>query len=207
MSGITTLDKETRQLAAMAYGEASSQNVADEMNAIASVLVRQRDARGYKDMATFTASDPTFSFVVNDGNTRYAKLMHASESAIAKDLGMTAAVSAAKNALTGGADLSNGAYFWDGADIKTNYAKHFKVRNGIRFSDPAHNIYGIEESEKLVILKKVVVKKVKGKVISREEIELGRYDHVYESTAAYGGTIFWKHNPDYMKVTRAKEYK
>ncbi|HJV86282.1 MAG TPA: hypothetical protein VJ698_12485 [Noviherbaspirillum sp.] len=207
MSGTTTLDNETRLLAAMAYGESSSQNVADEMKAIANVLVRQRNARGYKDMAAFTASDPTFSFVVNDGNARYAKLMNASENDIAKDPGMTAAVVAAQNALSDGPDLSNGAYFWDGADIKTNYAKHFKVRNGIRFSGPAHNIYGIDESTKLVILKKVVVKRVKGKVVSKKEIELGRYDHVYESTAAYGGTIFWKHNPDYMKVTHAKEYK
>lgn len=201
------LDRETRQLAAMAYGEASSKNVADEMKALASVLVRQRNARGYKDIPTFAASDPTFSFVVSDGNARYKKLMDASESAIAKDSGMTAAVEAAKNALAGGPDLSNGAYFWDGADIKTNYAGHFKVRHGIRFTDPIHNIYGIGDSTKLVVLKKMVVKKAKGTVVSKEEIELGRYDHIYQSTAAHGGTIFWKHNPEYMQVTRAKEYK
>lgn len=35
-------------------------------------------------------------------------------------------------------------------------------------------------------------------------IRLG--DHVYESTAAHGGTIFWKFNPDYVKLTRSKEY-
>lgn len=201
------LDRETRQLAAMAYGEASSRNVADEMRALASVLVRQRNARGYKDIPTFAASDPTFSFVVGDGNGRYKRLMEASESDIAKDVGMTAAVQAAKNALAGGPDLSNGAYFWDGADIKTNYARHFKVRHGIKFTDTAHNIYGIGDSKKLVILKKTVVKKVKGKVVSKEEIELGRYDHIYQSTAAHGGTIFWKHNLEYMHVTRAKEYK
>lgn len=207
MSDAGTLDKETRQLAAMAYGEASSQNVADEMKALASVLVRQRNARGYKDIPTFAASDPTFSFVVSDGNTRYKKLMDASEAEIAKDHGMAAALEAAKNALAGGPDLSNGAYFWDGADIKTNYGKHFKVRNGIKFTDSAHNIYGISESTKLVTLKKTVIKKVKGKIVSKEEVELGRYDHVYDSTAAYGGTIFWKNNSDYMKVTHAKEYK
>jgi hypothetical protein len=32
-------------------------------------------------------------------------------------------------------------------------------------------------------------------------------DYIYVSTAAYGGTIFWKHNPAYMKATGAKEYK
>jgi hypothetical protein len=35
----------------------------------------------------------------------------------------------------------------------------------------------------------------------------GRYDHVYESTAAYGGTIFWKFNPEYVRLNHAKEYK
>jgi hypothetical protein len=81
------------------------------------------------------------------------------------------------------------------------------MRNGIKITDPAHSIYGISDSTKLVILKKTVIKKVKGKIVSKEEVEIGRYDHIYESTAAYGGTIFWKHNPEYMKVTRAKEYK
>ena len=40
------LDAQTRLLAAMAYGESSLQDNPDEMMAIASVLVRQRDARG-----------------------------------------------------------------------------------------------------------------------------------------------------------------
>lgn len=202
------LDAETRQLAAMAYGESSSKDDADEMSAIASVLVRQRDARGYKDMASFTASEPSFSFVVSDGNQRYAKLMKATEEEIAKQPGLKAAVQAAESALSGGPDKSNGAYFWDGADIKTNYKNHFKVRQGIRFTDPAHNIYGIEESTKVVIQYKITkVKDPKTKKVTQKKEEVGRYDHVYESTAAYGGTIFWKFGADYLKVTRAKEYK
>lgn len=207
MSAESKIDKQTRLLAAMAYGEASSKDVAEEIGAIASVLVRQRDARGYKDMSTFTTSDKTFSFVVKDGNARYKKFTNASDDAIAKDAGMTAALEAAKNALAGGNDLSNGGYFWDGADIKSNYKNHFKVKHGIKFSDPAHNIYAIKESTKLVIITKNVVKKKKGKVISKEVVEVARYDHIYVSTAAYGGTIFWKHNPAYMEATGAKEYK
>ena len=49
--------------------------------------------------------------------------------------------------------------------------------------------------------------KQSGKEISREQVEIGRYDHVYVSTAAYGSTIFWKNSEEYMKVTNAKEYK
>lgn len=207
MSDTTKLDQQTRTLAAMAYGEASTKDDPDEMAALASVLVRQRDARGYSDMNVFAKSDKTFSFVVADGNDRYKKLRNASESEIEKDPGMTAAVTAATNALSGGRDLSNGAYFWDGADIKTNYKKHFKVRQGIRFAHSSHNIYSIDESKVLVIKTKTTVEKRQGKITNKTVVEVGRYDHVYVSTAAYGGTIFWKFNPDYVNLNRAKEYK
>jgi hypothetical protein len=207
MSDNEKLSDEVRQLAAMAYGESSTRDDAEEMSALASVLVRQRDARGYTSISTFASSDRTFSFVVNDGNPRYKRFRNSSDDAIAKDGGMRAAVAAARNALAGGPDLSNGAYFWDGEDIKTKYQIHFKVRHGIRFSKKYHNIFGINESRKLVILNRTIVKKQGGKEICREEVEIGRYDHVYVSTAAYGSTIFWKNNDEYMKVTRAKEYK
>jgi hypothetical protein len=212
---MSELDNQTRQLAAMAYGEASTQNDPDEMSALASVLIRQRDARGYSDVKTFAESEPSFSFVVADGNKRYKKLMDASEAAIEKDKGMKAAVDAAKNALAGGTDKSNGAYFWDGADIKANYEHHFKVKQGIHFTNPEHNIYDIQESTKPVTLYKVVKTKKtttdnKGKkhiTIETKKVEAGHYDHVYDSMAAYGGTIFWKFSGDYLAVTHAKEYK
>ena len=208
MTDTDKISKEVRILAAMAYGEASPKDVAEEIGAIANVLVRQRTARGYSDMSTFVSSDKTFSFVVRDGNARYKKFTNASEAAIAKDAGMTAALNSAKQALENdGKDLSNGGFFWDGAAIKSNYKNHFKVKHGIRFTDPSHNIYGIEESTKLVIITKTTVKKKKGKVISSETTEVARYDHIYISTAAYGGTIFWKHNPAYMEATGAKEFK
>jgi hypothetical protein len=156
------------------------------MSALASVLVRQRDARGYTSMSTFVSTDKTFSFVVKDGNERYHKLINASEAQLEKNPGMNAAVAAARNALARGPDLSNGAYFWDGVDIKIGYKTHFKVRHGIKFSRPSHNIYEILETEKLIILKKTIVKRSKGKIISTETVEVGRYDHVYESTAAFG---------------------
>lgn len=202
------IDAQTRQLAAMAYGESSLQNNSDEMMAIASVLVRQRDARGYSDMATFTKNDSTFSFVVKDGNQRYAQLMGAKDADISKNPAMQAAIDAARNALAGGPDKSNGAYFWDGADIKTNYARHFKVRYGVKITDPSHNIYGIKDSTKIVILTKTVkIKNNKTGAVSTKKVEIGRYDHVYESTAGVGGTIFWKYSPQYLDVTHGREYK
>jgi hypothetical protein len=202
------LDKQTRALAAMAYGEASAKDDPDEIFALASVLVRQRDARGYKDISEFASKDRTFSFVVKDGNQRYAKLIKATQKEIAKDDGMKCAVDAAKNALNGGPDKSNGAYFWDGGDIKINYAHHFKVRHGIKFSDASHNIYAIKESTKIVVVyKHTKTRNVKTGKVSDSKEEVGRYDHQYDSTAAHGGTIFWKLNPDYLSTAHAKEYK
>lgn len=204
----SALSAETRQLAAIAYGESSTLDDRDEMFGVASVLVRQRDARGYKNIASFAANEPTFAFAASDGSERYAALMEASEKEIGRHPGMKTAVDAAVNALSGGEDMSNGAYFWDGADIKTRYKKHFKVKRGIRFTDPSHNIYGIEESTKLEIQYKTirVKNRATGKVsVTREEVS--RYDHQYESTAAHGGTIFWKFNPHYLEVTHGWEYK
>ncbi|WP_322031273.1 hypothetical protein [Paraburkholderia sp. J76] len=201
------IDAQTRQLAAMAFGESSLQNNSDEMMAIASVLVRQRDARGYSDMATFTKNDPTFSFVVKDGNQRYSQLMNAKDSDISKQPAMQAAINAARNALSGGPDKSNGAYFWDGADIKTNYAHHFKVTHGVKITDPSHNVYGIKDSTKLVILTKTVkIRNNKTGAVSTKKVEVGRYDHVYDSTAGVGGTIFWKYDQQYLGVTHGREY-
>lgn len=77
----------------------------------------------------------------------------------------------------------------------------------IQFSNPAHNIYDIKESTRLVIITKTLVKKKKGKVVSSEIVEVATYDYIHVSTAAYGGTIFWKHYPAYTKATGAKEYK
>lgn len=80
------------------------------------------------------------------------------------------------------------------------------MRHGIKFSDPAHNIYGIEESTRVAIKTKTTKIKVNGRVVIKTE-EVARYDHVYDSTAARGGTIFWKNSDDYVRITGAKEYK
>ena len=72
----TKVDKisdEERLLAAMAYGEASASNDANELKALASVLVRQRDARGYATMKEFIDGEPSYSYVVGDGNAKYKK--------------------------------------------------------------------------------------------------------------------------------------
>ncbi|MCI1013149.1 hypothetical protein HWE04_04735 [Herbaspirillum sp. C7C2] len=200
------IDPEVRLLAAIAYGESSTQNNADEMYALASILKRQRDARRYSSMAELVRGESSFSYVVGDGNPRFQKFKGATDAQVLIDPAMKVAVAAAENALANGPDRSNGAWFWDGADIKKNYETHFKVKNGIRFTHSSHNIYSLKESSKLVIKYKTTKKTVDGKSSIQKE-EIYRYDHIYQSTAAHGGTIFWKQNPDYLKYTKAKEHK
>lgn len=49
---------------------------------------------------------------------------------------------------------------------------------------------------------------MKGKVkVTKEKVEVGRYDHVYDSTAAYREAIFWKNNDDYITLSKGKLYK
>lgn len=202
------LDEETRLLAAIAYGESDyRKDEADEMYAIASVMVRQMDARGFDSIKSFTTKDKSFSFAVGDGNPRFRALMKATDKVIEKNAAMQSAIEAAKYSLAKGPDKSNGAYFWDGMDIKTNYKHHPKVKVGIKFTGSAHNIYNLPDSTRLVIKTKktIVVDEHKKKRVITEEV--GRFDHEYDSTAAYGGTIFWKLNDDYLKVTKGKEYR
>ena len=194
------LDKATRTLAATAYGEGGTANVPEEMAGIANVLVRQQKARGYKTIDGFIRSDTTFAFAAHDGNARYARLMAASVAEIKADSGMTAAVLGAVNALSDApTDYAHGAYFWDGADIKTNYKNHPKVRAGIRITDASHNIYGIASKD------------VPGEEWWRDKegnkTKLrGKWDYKFESTAGWGGTIFWKYNADFLKATANKEH-
>ena len=66
---------------------------------------------------------------------------------ISQDSGMKQALDAAIRAWANdGPDPSNGAYWWDGVDFKTNYKHHPKVKDGFRFGDKNHNIFDVEEN-------------------------------------------------------------
>ncbi|MEM5429470.1 hypothetical protein [Cupriavidus oxalaticus] len=200
-----TLNAETRLLAAIAYGESSSKDVYEEMAGIASVMLRQAKARGFATVSAFVGKVKSFTFVVKDGNERYGRLMKATEKEIEKDKVLSAAVKAAENAMSDGIDYSNGAYFWDGADIKSSYSTHFKVARGIHFTHEAHNIYKIKGSEGKFEIAITVERRVKGRMVLERKV-LGTVSYQYESTAAYGGTIFWKFSDDYLKIKGGKEY-
>lgn len=201
-----TIDAQTRKLAAIAYGEASTANVPNEIAAIAWAVANRARVWGNKTIDQMLASDPNYTYAVKDGNPRFGRLMKASDADIAADKGMALAVESAKNALANsGTDPSNGAYWWDGLDFKTNYARHPKVRDGFRFGAPEHNIYGVQESaHETTIYWKVRDKKTGKEVNSKVR---GQFKYVWASTAAYGGTIFWTHDTDYLSATGGKAYR
>jgi len=78
------------------------------------------------------------------------------------------------------------------------------VAKGIKFTKPGHNIYKIAESSVDVVLYWQVKDKA-GKLVDGKE--RGRYTYTFESTAAYGGTIFWKYSDAFLNASSNRVYK
>ncbi|MFJ1469592.1 hypothetical protein [Massilia orientalis] len=204
---MTSLDPNIKRLAAIAYGEASTLNDPDEISGIAFAVANRARAWGKKTVADLIQADPNYTYAINGKNRRYERFMKAgSTDEIDQDLGMKQALNAATKAWANdGSDPSNGAYWWDGVDFKTNYKNHPKVKDGFKFSDPAHNIFGVEENTfERILYWKVRNRKTGEEVNSKER---GRFKAVWLSTAAHGKTIFWLHDPDYLITSGGKAYR
>lgn len=200
------IDEDTRVLAALAYGEASTANDSDEIGGIAFAVANRCRAWGGKTISALRSADPNYAYAWDGSNARFNKLIKASEGAIRADNGMSLAVDWATSAAGNtGRDPSNGGLWWDGLDFNTNYNGHPKVRDGFKFGDPSHNIFKVQEKRRLVIVRWKIKNKKTGQVVDGSE--RGRYDAVWVSTAAHGSTIFWKHPFDYLAATAGKEYR
>ena len=117
-----------------------------EIGGIAWAVANRCRAWGGKTVDQLLTADPNYTYAVKDGNIRYGQFMAASAATIEGNLGMKLAQEAAENALAQrGADPSCGGYWWDGKDFKTNYKNHPKVKDGFRFGDPSHNIFGVKD--------------------------------------------------------------
>jgi hypothetical protein len=204
MSG---LNLNIKKLAAIAYGEASTLNDPDEISGIAFAVANRARAWGGKTVAELIQADPNYTYAINGKNKRYERFMKTgSTDEIAQDLGMKLAFDAATRAWANdGSDPSNGAYWWDGVDFKTNYAKHPKVKDGFRFGDPSHNIFEVKENRFERILYWNVRNRKTGEEVNSKE--RGRFSTVWMSTAAHGKTIFWLHDPDYLITSGGKAYR
>nr|WP_315446867.1 hypothetical protein [uncultured Pseudomonas sp.] len=197
---------QVRKLAAIGYGEASTDNNPQEVRGICFTVTNRMRAWGLADVASLLKETGDSYIVAARGkNERYNKLMAASEADINADPNMRSAVESARDALAQrGNDPSNGAYWWDGIDIKDS--TNPRHSDGFHYGSPSHNIFGVAQVSKpeKITYWKQLNKKTNTMVNVRER---GRYNHVYRSTAAIGKTIFWTTNPEYIKATGAKEYR
>jgi hypothetical protein len=200
------IDSETRLLAAIAYGEGSTADVEDELSGIAHAVANRAKAWGGKKVSEVVRDDPNYTYAANGKNERFNLLKASSLENINKSKGMRIAINAAREALAGkGSDPSNGAYWWDGIDLKDKKPFNPRIQQGFTYGAPEHNIFDMTEISKPVITYWQVKNSKTGKLENSKE--RGRYDCVYRSTAAHGKTIFWRYTADYVKATGAKEYK
>jgi hypothetical protein len=202
------LDSETILLAAIAYGEASTLNDSEEIGGIAFAVANRARAYKNKTISQLLEKDPNYTYAAQGDNARYneiIKIQDPNRYKLLENTGMRLAVQWAKKALKNeGPDPSNGAFWWDGLDIKTNYRKHPKVKETFRFGDPKHNIYDIQETScKMTLYHNIKKKGAKETLCSTYK---GAFDHVWLSTAAQGKTIFWHYSPEFLKVTKQRSY-
>lgn len=204
---MSKIDANLRQLAAVAFGEASILNNSEEVGGIAFAVANRARAWKGKSIAELFLADKNYAYAITKNNERYQIFMKASDTVIQENSAMALALEWAKKALANETpDPSNGAFWWDGEDIKTRYMMHAKVNLGIHFSIPEHNILNIKNSSPgtITIYWQALDKRAKKLVNTTVR---GRYDYVYVSTAAHGRTIFWKYNPDYVTATGTREYR
>jgi len=194
-------------LAGISYGEASTKNVYEEMAAIANVLVRQMKARGQTTMRGLIGANKNFAYAASDGNARFkafqARVLTAVDMREGNDP-MRLAIKGAINAILEKHDYSNGAYFWDGKDLGTNYDNHEKIQKGMKFSDDSHRIFTVDGAPIADHSNPTTTYwyDKNGKPTK----ERGSYDYTYETTAAWGDTVFSKITDDYVKATGGKPY-
>lgn len=187
------------RLASCAYGEGSTDDVFEEMAGIASVIVRQVEARS-TTIPKLLKTGGSYAFASSGKCERFNTMMKLKPLKRNKKTGMLIAIKAAINALTQGTDYSGTAYFWDGLDIKTNYAKHAKIIKGFHITSEDHNVHNIKSSTVDVTTYWLDANhKPTAKV-------RGKYTYTYESTAGEGGTIFSKFSSDYLKAEGGHNY-
>lgn len=172
---------EEQALAALTYGESHWSNNYKEMAAIASAAYRRMQAKGYKSINELILKDKNFSYATAPQmrNERYYNLMCGINSP-----GVQMAYKAARNALDGGTDYSNGACFWDGVDLKVNGKNAYRYKVGFKFANTKHNILSVEVPPP---------KRRKGK-------NNKFYEYTYISTTGINKTIFWKYTTEVLEA-------
>lgn len=181
------IQSDFEEMTAALYGEAT--NNLDEMQAIGDVIMNRAEYAETSANIEIEKENQVNGYnasskkITSDGRTSNSnsKLNNARNAAMSTILGSSRG-------------KSNGAYYWDGEDIGTNT---HNTDWGIHYTDSAHDIYGTGDS---------TVGPFQEYWYPSGAKRGTPWDHKLDSTAAYGGTIFWKLNPHYQNVTGSKAY-
>lgn len=186
-------------MTAALYGETKESNYTlEEMQAIGDVIMNRVTIR-----ATSISDEITAHGQVNGYNSA-SQTTTANNRTSKNNKRLNAARKATITTLQGTSKgMSNGAYFWDGADIAITDKSDCYYNNhrdwGIYYKDIKHDIY-----ETGNLLHEPITKYYSLPDGKKGGIQ-GVYTHMYDSTAAYGGTVFWKKNKDYKKALGEKK--
>lgn len=187
---IATL-KDFEVMTAALYGETDERNYTlEEMQAIGDVIMNRAELLGTTATEEIKTPNQVNGYYDNDSqgvifrgriSNSNSRLKTARKATITTILGISRG-------------KSNGAYWWDGADIKSNM--HNKEW-GIHYTAPEHDIYGTGDN---------TVGPFQEHWQPSGKNRGSPWDHKLDSTAAYGGTVFWKKNSNYQDVTNKKAY-
>ena len=175
-------------MTAALYGE-STENL-DEMQAIGDVIMNRAEYSG-----TSASSEITAAGQVNGYNSGSINTTSDNRTSNTNSKLVTARQAAMTTILGTSRGKSNGAYYWDGSDIASN---SHKTSWGIHYTDSSHDIYGTGDS---------LLGPFQEHWQPSGKNRGDPWDHKLDSTAAYGGTIFWKLNDTYRKATGSKEFR
>jgi hypothetical protein len=159
---------------------------------MATVVLRKRDALGYSTVQALYEDLPGSYYGVGNRNTRFLNILCIDEENIENEYPQL--YEAVNNAYDpNGIDYSNGACYWDGYDLATGGVEHphYKLY-GYIFTDPSHNLWPS-------LISTTPPKNRKGDKTYPGGLPI-YYDWVFESTAAYGQTIFFKLNSEYVNA-------
>ena len=183
--------KDFETMTAALYGETDEKNYTlEEMQAIGDVIINRSELMKTTVTKEIQAPGQVNGYYDKDsqGITRRGRtLNNNARLRTSRNATITTILGTSKG-------KSNGAYWWDGADIKSNM--HNKEW-GIHYTDPKHDIYKTGDTTVGPFQEHW---QPSGK--NRGE----PWNHKLDSTAAYGGTVFWKKNSNYQDVTDNKVY-
>lgn len=183
--------KDFETMTAALYGETDEKNYTlEEMQAIGDVIINRSELMKTTVTKEIQAPGQVNGYYDNDSQGithRGRTLNNNARLRTSRNATITTILGTSKG-------KSNGAYWWDGADIKSNM--HNKEW-GIHYTDPKHDIYKTGDTTVGPFQEHW---QPSGK--NRGE----PWNHKLDSTAAYGGTVFWKKNSNYQDVTDNKVY-